>query len=161
MGIFGLDVNKFLFKRACDLRQTGVSLILHYSMSQSKSSNGAGQPVTIFVVDDEQMLLDLAAAILEPLGYDVRTFSDPRLALKEFPAAKPLVVVTDYAMGEMNGLDLVRECRRANPRQKMILVSGTVDENIYAGLPQKPDRFIVKPYPVHEFIEIVRSLVAS
>jgi CheY-like chemotaxis protein len=130
-------------------------------MSQPKSSNGARPPITIFVVDDEQMLLDLAVAILQPLGYDVRTFSDPRVALKEYPAAKPLVVVTDYAMGEMNGLDLVRECRRANPRQKMILVSGTVDENIYAGLPQKPDRFMVKPYPVHEFIETIQALAAS
>jgi CheY-like chemotaxis protein len=130
-------------------------------MSQSKSSNGARPPITIFVVDDEQMLLDLAVAILQPLGYNVRTFSDPRVALKEYPAAKPLVVVTDYAMGEMNGLDLVRECRRANPKQKVIMVSGTVDENIYAGLPQKPDRFMVKPYPVHEFIETIQALAAS
>ena len=130
-------------------------------MSQSKSSNSVRPPITIFVVDDEQMLLDLAAAILQPLGYDVRTFSDPRVALKEFPAARPVVIVTDYAMGEMNGLDLVRECKRVNPKQKMILVSGTVDENIFAGLPQKPDRFMVKPYPVHEFIETIRALVAS
>ncbi len=130
-------------------------------MNQSKSSNGAGTSITIFVVDDEQMLLDLAAAILQPLGYDVRTFSDPRLALKEFPAARPVVIVTDYAMGEMNGLDLVRECKRVNPKQKIILVSGTVDENIFAGLPHKPDRFMVKPYPVHEFIETIRALVAS
>lgn len=130
-------------------------------MNQPKSSNRAGPPITIFVVDDEQMLLDLAEAVLQPLGYNVRTFSDPRMALKEFPAAKPAIIVTDYAMGEMNGLDLVRECRRANPGQKMILVSGTVDENIFAGLPQKPDRFIVKPYPVHELIETIRSLAAS
>src|SRR5208282_867890 len=130
-------------------------------MSRSKSSNGAGAPITIFVVDDEPMLLDLAAAILQPLGYNVLTFSDPRAALKEYPTAKPVVIVTDYAMGEMNGLDLVRECKRVNPKQKMILLSGTVDENIYAGLPQKPDRFMVKPYPVHEFIETVRDLLAS
>jgi CheY-like chemotaxis protein len=130
-------------------------------MSQSKSSNRAGPPITIFVVDDEQMLLDLAEAILQPLGFDVRTFSNPRVALKEYAAAKPVVVVTDYAMGEMNGLDLVRECRRANPNQKMLLVSGTVDENIFAGLPHKPDRFMVKPYPVHEFIEAIQELAAS
>ena len=130
-------------------------------MNQSKSSSGAEPPITIFVVDDEPMLLDLAAAILQPLGYNVRTFKDPRMALKEFPAARPALIVTDYAMGEMNGLDLVRECKRANPKQKMILLSGTVDENIYAGLPQKPDRFMVKPYPVHEFIEAVRELLAS
>ncbi len=130
-------------------------------MSQSKSSNGAGQPVTIFVVDDEQMLLDLAAALLQPLGYDVRTFTDPRVALKEFPAARPAVIVTDYAMGGMNGLDLVRECKRINPGQKMILLSGTVDETIFSGLPQKPDRFMIKPYPIHEFIETIRSLAAG
>ncbi|MFZ1073207.1 MAG: response regulator [Verrucomicrobiia bacterium] len=130
-------------------------------MSESKSSNGTEQPVTIFVVDDEPMLLDLAAAILKPLGYNVRTFSDPRVALEEFPVVRPAIVVTDYAMGEMNGLDLVRECRRANPRQKIILVSGTVDETIFAGLPQKPDRFMVKPYPVHELIETIRLLAAS
>ena len=130
-------------------------------MNHSKSSNGAGTPITIFVVDDERMLLDLATAILQPLGYQVRTFSDPREALKEFPAARPEVIVTDYAMGEMSGLDLVRECKRVNPRQKMILLSGTVDETIFAGLPQKPDRFLVKPYPVHEFVETIQALVAS
>ena len=130
-------------------------------MSQTKSSNGAGQPVTIFVVDDEQMLLDLAEAILKPLGYKVRTFSDPWTALQEYRTAPPTLVVTDYAMGGMNGLDLVRECKRLNPKQKMILLSGTVDEAIFEGLPHKPDRFMVKPYPVHEFIEIIRSLIAS
>ena len=130
-------------------------------MSQSKSSNGTGKPVTIFVVDDEPMLLDLAAALLQPLGYNVRTFSDPRVALKEFPEAKPAVIVTDYAMGGMNGLDLVRECKRIKPDQKIVLLSGTVDEAIFEGLPHKPDRFMVKPYPVHEFIETIRTLAAS
>jgi CheY-like chemotaxis protein len=129
-------------------------------MSQSKSSNDAS-PVTVFVVDDEQMLLDLAVAILQPLGFNVRTFSDPRLALKEFLDAKPAVIVTDYAMAGMNGLELVCECKRLNPRQKMILLSGTVDEAIYADLPHKPDRFLVKPYPIHEFIETIRELAAS
>jgi len=130
-------------------------------MSQSRSNIDARPAVTIFVVDDEQMLLDLAVAILQPLGFDVRTFTDPRLALKAFPEAKPAVIVTDYAMGEMNGLELVRECKRINPRQKMILLSGTVDEAIYANLPQKPDRFMVKPYPVSEFVETIQALAAS
>ena len=127
-------------------------------MSQSKSSNGGKETITIFVVDDEQMLLDLAVAILQPLGYNVRTFSDPRVALKEFPDARPAVIVTDYAMSGMNGLELVRECKRVNPRQKMILLSGTVDEAIYEDLPQKPDRFLVKPYPIDEYVETIRSL---
>jgi CheY-like chemotaxis protein len=128
--------------------------------SQSKSA-AANPQVTIFVVDDEQMLLDLAVAILQPLGFDVRTFRDPQMALKEFPAANPAVIVTDYAMGGMNGLDLVRECKRVNPKQKMILLSGTVDADIYADQTAKPDRFLVKPYPIHELIETIQALAAS
>jgi DNA-binding NtrC family response regulator len=118
-------------------------------------------PATIFVVDDEPMLLDLAATLLQPLGFNVQTFRDPKKALQEFSSARPVVVVTDYAMGEMNGLDLVRECRHVNPRQKMLLLSGTVDETIYDDVSMKPDRFLAKPYQVQDFIKSVQELVAS
>ena len=130
-------------------------------MSRAEPVNDGSSHTMIFVVDDEPMLLDLASAILQPLGYEVRTFRDPQMALKEFPAAKPLVIVTDYAMGAMSGMDLVRECKRINPRQKMILLSGTVDENIYANEPAKPDRFMAKPYQVREFIESVQKLAGG
>src|SRR5476651_2133942 len=129
-------------------------------MSQTRSSRGVNPAATIFVVDDEPMLLDLASAILQPLGFNVRTFRDPKAALTEFPAARPSVVVTDYAMGAMNGMDLVRECRRVNPRQKILLLSGTVDETVYDGATTKPDRFLAKPYQVRDFIESVQELIA-
>ena len=115
----------------------------------------------VFIVDDEPMLLELAEAILTPLGYHVRTFRDPELALKEFPAAHPEVVITDYAMGRMSGMDLVRECRRLNPHQKMILLSGTVDEHVFADAPVKPDQFLTKPYQIQELAERVRSLIVA
>jgi two-component system OmpR family response regulator len=130
-------------------------------MNITKSSHTDDPPATIFVVDDEPMLLDLATTILQPLGFNVRTFRDPKEALAEYPAAKPAIVVTDYAMGGMNGLDLVRECRRINPRQKTILLSGTVDEDIYADAQTKPDRFLAKPYQIHDFVETVQALAKA
>ena len=80
------------------------------------------------------MLLDLAATILEPLGFQVCRLQRPAKGAGGIFAAQspPDVLVTDYAMGGMNGMDLVRECKRINPRQKIILSSGTVDEGIYA-----------------------------
>ena len=128
-------------------------------MNAAKSKT-ADQP-TVFVVDDEPMLLELAEAILKPLGYQVRTFRDPELALKEFPAGRPDVVITDYAMGRMSGMDLIRECRRINPRQKMILLSGTVDEHVFADAPVKPDQFLTKPYQIQDLAERVRALIAA
>jgi len=130
-------------------------------MRFAKSTHTHEPPAMIFVVDDDTLLLELAATILQPLGFDVRTFSDPEKALAEYPAAKPAVLVTDYAMGTMNGLDLLRECKRINPRQKTILVSGTVDEKIYADVQSKPDRFLAKPYQIPDFVESIRALVKA
>jgi two-component system response regulator YesN len=115
----------------------------------------------VFVVDDEPMLLELAEVLLEPVGCEVRTFRDPEIALKEIPTARPEVIVTDYAMGRMSGMDLVRESRRINPHQKIILVSGTVDGQIFAGAPYKPNRFLTKPYQIQEFTQIVRDLLVT
>jgi CheY-like chemotaxis protein len=130
-------------------------------MNKAEPADGTVLPATIFVVDDEPMLLDLAVAILEPLGYKVRTFRDPQAALTEFSLVKPALLVTDYAMGTMNGLDLIRECKRLNPQQKTMLLSGTVDEHIYADSTTKPDMFLAKPYQVQEFIERVGKLAAG
>jgi CheY-like chemotaxis protein len=127
-------------------------------MNHAKPDRSVNSSPLVFVVDDEPMLLDLAAAILQPLGYEVRTFRDPKVALAEFPAAKPSILVTDYAMGAMNGMDLVRECKRINPQQKIMLLSGTVDENIYSDSTSKPDTFLAKPYQLRDFIESVQRL---
>jgi len=120
-------------------------------------------PVTIFVVDDEPMLLEMAVMILEPLHFRVRTFRDPQTALAEFSAAnpRPALIVTDYAMHSMSGIDLIRECRRIHPKQKIILLSGTVDESIYTKAEVKPDRFLAKPYQVSDFVTLVQSLAAD
>jgi DNA-binding NtrC family response regulator len=133
------------------------------SMSQIETSKGTRTPATIFVVDDEQMLLDLAEMILEPAGFQVRLFSDPQQALKEYTSAQPHpdVLVTDYAMPQMNGMDLIRECKRLNPKQKTILLSGTVDESIYTGSDVKPDRFLAKPYQISQLVDVIRLLIAK
>jgi two-component system cell cycle sensor histidine kinase/response regulator CckA len=132
-------------------------------MADLNSTPSNNAPVTIFVVDDEPMLLEMAVMILEPLHFRVRTFRDPQTALAEFSAAnpRPAVIVTDYAMHSMSGMDLIRECRRIHPKQKIILLSGTVDESIYTKAEAKPDRFLAKPYQVSDFVTLIQSLATG
>ena len=61
----------------------------------------------------------------------------------------------------MNGMDLIRECKRLNPRQKTILLSGTVDESDLRQSAVKPDRFLAKPYQINELVEVIHSLLAA
>ena len=118
----------------------------------------ADNHATIFVVDDEPMLLDLAESILQPLGFEVRTFRDPQKALKEYSAAKPALILTDYAMGATSGMDLLKECRRMNPTQRVVLISGSVSETIYADETAQPDCFLAKPYQISDLVKTVQSL---
>jgi CheY-like chemotaxis protein len=117
----------------------------------------------IYVVDDEPMLLELATVILEPEGYQIKTFRDPEVALQAFSTAKtrPELLITDYAMHSMNGMQLVEQFRRINPAQKVILVSGTVGEEIFGNSAARPDKFLAKPYQAVDLTNIVKSLLKS
>lgn len=107
------------------------------------------------------MLLELATIVLEPLGYQVRTFRDPEEALQAFTGVQPqpALVITDYAMHNLNGMDLVVQCKKLRPGQKVILVSGTVGQEVFEDSPVKPDRFLAKPYQAKQLREVVSELV--
>lgn len=132
-----------------------------------RKSNGNSKPETdaklIYVVDDEPMLLELAAVILQPLGYTVNTFRDATSALQAYTSAKsfPALVITDYSMHAMNGMDLIKACRQLHPRQKILLISGTVGEDIYRDSPDKPNQFIAKPYHSKQLVDAVEGLLGK
>src|ERR1700754_3814184 len=96
--------------------------------SNLKNSQHHHTPL-IFVVDDEPILLELAEKVLGGIECEIQTFNNPEVALKAYAATAqpPELVITDFAMHEMTGLELIRECRRLHPKQKILLVSGTVD----------------------------------
>jgi CheY-like chemotaxis protein len=117
----------------------------------------------IYVVDDEPMLLELASVILEPLGYRIETFRDPAVALQAFTSAqpKPALIITDYAMHTMNGLKLIEECRHIQPKQKTLLLSGTVGPDSYDSARTRPDAFLAKPYQAKQLVDAVKSILAT
>jgi CheY-like chemotaxis protein len=114
-------------------------------------------------VDDEPMLLELASVILEPLGYSVATFRSPETALRAFELAEPgpALVITDYAMHAMTGLTLASACRRIRPKQKVLMISGSVGPDILHDAPVRPDRFLAKPYHAKQLIEAVEATLAA
>ena len=117
----------------------------------------------VFLVDDEPMLLDMGRIVLESAGFAVQTFPDAESMLEVYPAngQRPDVIITDYAMHKMTGMDLVRECRSIYSGQKIILLSGTVDETIYSDSFPKPDRFLAKPYQTGQLIALVNEVLSS
>src|SRR5687767_15226738 len=127
-----------------------------------KTADKQKQPL-LYLVDDEQLVLDVAEATLAPEGFRVKKFHDPEAALKDFRQAKskPEVLVTDYAMGKVNGLELIQKRKAAHPSLKTLLISGMAGAEIMRSAPVQADKFLAKPYPSPTLVETVRDLLAA
>ena len=129
-------------------------------MSQTNQTAPKKAPL-IYLVDDQPLLLDLAEMSLLSGGYKLKKFLDPEAALESFLDAcpKPALLITDYAMGKMNGLELVERCKAVKPDLKSILVSGTAGAEIMMDSDIKVDRFVGKPYLPTSLAEMVRRVL--
>jgi DNA-binding NtrC family response regulator len=139
---------------------------LAQAMSQA-NPNGVkttkGRRPVIFLVDDEPVLLDLAEISLQGGDYSLKKFLDPELALDAFlnSRSKPDLLITDYALGKMNGLELIERCKEAKPDLKTILVSGTAGAEIVLESGVKVDRFVGKPYQPTGLAELVHRVLGE
>lgn len=124
-------------------------------------STRSGGTTLIYIVDDEHLMLDMAEVALLGEGYELKKFSNPAEAFTAFTseASKPALLLTDYAMLPLNGLELSQKCKAAHPDLKILMVSGTVSEDIARGSEVRLDAFVAKPYQPAALATKVRALL--
>lgn len=122
-----------------------------------------GRSGVIFIVDDNALLVEYAGTVLKAAGYEVKFFTNPQAALQALKECnpKPVALVTDYDMGEMNGLDLIVSSHKIHPRLKTVLLSGTIDRDFVALHPARVHRFLGKPYQPAQLKSMVGELLLS
>jgi len=79
----------------------------------------------ILLVDDEEEVLRLLSRRLTRLGYRVATAADGSQALARLHEAEFDVVVLDFTMPGMTGLDLAERCRAEYPAVKILMLTGS------------------------------------
>jgi putative nucleotidyltransferase with HDIG domain len=82
----------------------------------------------VFVVDNDRTSGTLNGGILKGVGYKVRQFGTPQEALSELRKSSPTILVTDFAMGGMSGLELAQAAQEHDPDIAVILLTGSGDE---------------------------------
>lgn len=87
----------------------------------------AATPAHILIVDDNDMGLLARRTVLEEIGHHVQTCSSAHEALEQCAKFHFDVVVTDYKMPRMSGVEFIRELRKQHPAMPVILISGFVD----------------------------------
>ena len=115
---------------------------------------------TIALVDDDKNILASVSMLLEQEGYQVRSFSDPAVALTALSTAAPDLAILDIKMPRMDGLELLRRLRQANESLPVIFLTSK-DEEIdeLMGLNAGADDYIRKPFSQRLLLERVRAVL--
>lgn len=83
----------------------------------------------IVVVDDEKMVTSAFRALFKVEGYsDVHLFNNPEEAVEFLKTQTPDLIISDFIMPEMNGLEFLTEAKNLHPEVSMILLTGYADK---------------------------------
>jgi two-component system, OmpR family, phosphate regulon response regulator PhoB len=116
----------------------------------------------ILVVEDEQPIRDLIAFGLRRAGCDVALAEHSQAALASIGDRRPDIVLVDWMLPDMSGLELIRVLRRdANTRDIPVLMLTARGEEAdkVAGLESGADDYVTKPFSARELIARIQAVL--
>lgn len=118
----------------------------------------------VVVVDDEHLIANYVARVVEELGTTiVHVYSDPDQVLRDLDDHVPDLLITDYHMPTLNGVELVERFRRRHPAPQIpiIMVTGDAQRATRnAALTAGVSEFLNKPIDLDEVRVRVRNMLA-
>lgn len=114
----------------------------------------------ILIVDDDAALAAMLAEFLRNEGFEVVSVGDGGAALSRLAAERFDLVILDIMLPDGNGLDLLRELRKANTRLPVMMLTarGEAIDRIL-GLELGADDYLPKPFDPREMLARVRAVL--
>ena len=128
--------------------------------SVNKAWTGSG---TVLLVDDEETVRAIGGKMLTHLGFEVKTASDGREALRVYreSADEITCILLDLTMPHADGEETFRELRRTDPDVCVVLSSGYNEQDVTQRFAGKGlAGFIQKPYQLETLREVLRRALA-
>ncbi|HTN70025.1 MAG TPA: response regulator [Methylomirabilota bacterium] len=119
-------------------------------------------PNKILIVDDEPFNLDLLEQELVDEGYTIERASDGAEALEKVPSFQPDLILLDYMMPKMNGLEVLKHLKE-DERHKgipvILLTAKASQEDKVRGLDAGAEDYVIKPFDAIELLARVRAMM--
>jgi CheY-like chemotaxis protein len=133
-------------------------------MESLRHSHGCAARITVLVVDDDDSLRDSLCRHLRSGGYEVLAATGGAEALETcLGSIHPIeLLVTDYNMPDVTGVQLARECTRLNSQLSVLYISGArPDEELRADLENPKRGFLAKPFRKEELLFKANELLIT
>jgi two-component system, OmpR family, response regulator len=116
------------------------------------------QPV-ILLVEDELELAQVVQRELTTAGYTVLHAADGLAALQLHAAHPPALIILDWMLPKLNGLDVLRQVRHTAATPVLMLTARGEEADRVVGLEVGADDYLTKPFSMRELVARVRALL--
>ena len=116
----------------------------------------------VLVVDDEVAIRDMIQYALEKAGMIVQTASDAHEALLRISESRPDIILMDWMMPGVSGLDLTRRLRKDAYTEDIpiiMLTAKVTEDDRVAGLEAGTDDYVIKPFSPRELLARIRAVM--
>ncbi|MHB8708344.1 MAG: sensor histidine kinase [Desulfuromonadales bacterium] len=114
----------------------------------------------VIVIDDERMILDLTAMVLQHRGYEVFTADNALDGYEIIRREQPAVALLDYMMPKVNGLTALREIRQRFPATYVIMFTGKGSEEIAVELMKAGAAdYVLKPFSNANLVDRIDAVL--
>lgn len=113
----------------------------------------------MLVVDDEKNLVNLLRGYLEREGFEMHETTDGPTAIDEARRLSPEVVVLDWMLPGLDGVEVLRELRRFTDAYVLMLTARSEETDRIVGLSAGADDYVTKPFSPDELVARIRAML--
>jgi DNA-binding response OmpR family regulator len=114
---------------------------------------------TILLVEDALDLAQMIIRELEAQGYRVLHTDDGVSALQVHAMEQPAMIILDWMLPELDGLEVLRRLRQTSPTPVLMLTARGEETDRVVGLELGADDYLTKPFSMRELVARVRALL--
>lgn len=116
----------------------------------------------ILIVEDEQPIRDMLAFALRRAGFGVREAEDSQQARVQLADKRPDLVLIDWMLPDMSGLELTRHIKRESATRDLpviMLTARAAEGDKIAGLDGGADDYVTKPFSPRELLSRINAVL--
>jgi len=117
---------------------------------------------SILVVEDERAIREMVAFTLKRAGFAVREAEDAAAARHAMADQRPDLVLLDWMLPDLSGLELARSLRREQATRElpiMMLTARAAEDDKVLGLESGADDYLTKPFSARELVARIQALL--
>ncbi len=131
------------------------------TVDQTAQGERANRPVRLLAIDDQDVILDLIAAMCQSLGYQVETARNGEEGVELAQAQAFDIILTDLAMPGISGLETAERIKKLHPTTPIILITGwevsiEADELKKVGI----SSVLSKPFRMEQLTDLIQSYLS-